>query len=360
MKRGTAFAFIILAMPALLGLFKGDALAAFDFIATAAAEQPGPAQTALADLYRAAQATGQTEVVVLISSSDDATRELREAFGTAFPGIRIVTENNAGPSAQARIDGEFLSGNRKIDLLATGFEGFLPQLAKGRLTTYRPPTVDGLAARYRGADDRFHIFRTDIFPIIYNTRRIAAREALPTTFAALLDPAWAGRFAFARSASADSLVGMSLINQIERGLIDWAQVERFAAAGSRQGNLELISQTTQGRLSLALWCNGEYVHKQIVRGAPVDIHAAPFGTLFLEIGVGILNDAPHPDAARLFVAWLFTEQAQRLIARAWYPVRPGVAPPAHLPPLDPGRPTMDEFIAGVQTHRTRYESIFRD
>lgn len=322
---------------------------------------PVHAQTELDLLYQQVQEKGQKEVVLLISSTDAGSKQLREAFQARFPALRIVTENNAGAPAQARMDGEFLSGKRTIDILMTGFEGFQPQLRKSRLVSYAPSTFSGLEERYRGADDAFHIFRTDIFPTVYSRKRVPEQASLPKDFNELLSNQWAGQFAFTNTGSADSLVGMVLSTWVDRGVLNWDQVQALASAGaSRQNNLEHISQVAQGRLAFAMWCNGEYVQNLKSRGAPIDIHPAPFGTLFLEIGVGILQDAPNLEAAKLFTAWLFTDEAQRIIAQAWYPVLPGIDQPAYLPALPPDRPTMAELLTSAQKHRAEYERIFRD
>jgi iron(III) transport system substrate-binding protein len=48
-------------------------------------------------------------------------------------------------------------------------------------------------------------------------------------------------------------------------------------------------------------------------GSPVEIVYPTEGTPFISSPSGILKDAPHPNAARLFQSFLFTAEAQQLL-----------------------------------------------
>jgi iron(III) transport system substrate-binding protein len=71
----------------------------------------------------------------------------------------------------------------------------------------------------------------------------------------------------------------------------------------------------------------------VAKGAPLDFIVPRSGTIALPFTVAELADAPHPNAARLYVDFMLSD-AQAIIEHAnEYALRVGAKPPAGMPDL---------------------------
>src|SRR5690606_24873475 len=69
-------------------------------------------------------------------------------------------------------------------------------------------------------------------------------------------------------------------------------------------------------------------------GSPIDFIVPKDGVSFITEPVAIMSTTEHPDAARLFVDFLLSEEGQKLVAEQGnLPLRPGVAGPEGFPEL---------------------------
>jgi ABC-type Fe3+ transport system substrate-binding protein len=96
----------------------------------------------------------------------------------------------------------------------------------------------------------------------------------------------------------------------------------------------VLDQVISGEYAIALQIYNHHAAISASAGAPVDwIKLEPLVGLFSLMGV--LKDAPHPNAARLFVEYIMSDEGQKVLANNDYlPASPDV--PARIPTLRPG------------------------
>ena len=84
--------------------------------------------------------------------------------------------------------------------------------------------------------------------------------------------------------------------------------------------------------------------------------------------IAIFKDAPHPNAARLFVDFALSHTGQQLLnidIFGVYSARPDVAPPpgqkpyAETHPLAPGAADMAQYEAAFRTFPEHFEALFQ-
>ena len=102
-----------------------------------------------------------------------------------------------------------------------------------------------------------------------------------------------------------------------------------ALAGQRVVNVEassraILDQVIAGEYAIGLMSFNHHTVISAQKGAPSDwLKLEPVPVAF--DAVGILKDAPHPNAAKLFTEWLFDVEAQQvLVDNGLYSAHPDV------------------------------------
>ena len=198
--------------------------------------------------------------------------------------------------------------------------------------------------------------------IAYNTNLVKAEDA-PKSWADLLDPKWAGKMVKAHPAYSGTI--MTATFQLARDL-GWEYFEKL----SKQRVMQVQSSTDPPKkLALgerAVMADGNEYGVLMLKetGQSVEPIYPTEGTPTISGPTGIFADAPHPNAAKLFQAWLHTRETQQFFMdfTAQHSVHPQVT-------SKPGRrklsdiKLMKEDPAGVEAQseeiKTRYAKLFR-
>ncbi len=217
-------------------------------------------------------------------------------------------------------------------------------------------------AQYRDGDGMFATSRIWLSSIAYNTNLVKAEDA-PKSFADLLDPKWAGKMVKGHPAYSGTI--MTATFQLVRAF-GWEYFEKLA----RQRVMQVQSSTDPPKkLSLgerAVMADGNDYGIVLLKeaGQPVEPVYPSEGTPTISGPTGIFAWAPHPNAAKLFQAWLHTRETQQFFVdfTAQYSVHAQVT-------SKPGRrkiseiKLMEEDPAGVEAMseeiKTRYAKLFR-
>src|SRR5437762_55680 len=343
-------------------LLKGSAalgLTAISASVTAAAPEPTAITPALVD---AAKKEGK---IVFYSSMDLPVGEkLGKAFEAAYPGIAVQIERSGSERLFQRIDQEFASGIRACDVVnSADASHFIPWKENGWLAPFVSEDIaKHFPPQYRDPDGMFATTRIWLSSIAYNTNLVKPDDA-PKSFADLLDPKWAGKLIKGHPAYSGTI--MTTTFQLVREL-GWDYFEKL----SKQRVMQVQSSTDPpknvARGERAVMADGnEY---SVVRlkeaGQPVEPVYPTEGTPTVSGPTGIFATAPHPNAARLFQAWLHTRETQQFFIdfSAQYSVHAQVQ-------SKPGRrkisdiKLMKEDPAGVEKMaeeiKSRYARLFR-
>jgi len=331
------------------------------FAAPARAAAP-PAEAITPELIEAAKKEGK---VVYYSSMDLPVGEkLGKAFEAAYPGISIQIERAGSERLFQRVAQEFSSNIHAADVInSSDAAHFIPWKKSGWLMPFVSEDIAKFfPAQYRDPDGMFAVSRIWLSSIAYNTNLVKDEDA-PRSFADLLDPKWAGKMVKGHPAYSGTI--MTATFQIVREL-GWDYYEKLA----KQRVMQVQSSTDPPKkLSLgerAVMADGNEYGVVLLKeaGQPVEPLYPTEGTPTISGPTGIFASAPHPNAAKLFQAWLHTRETQQFFMdfTAQYSVHPQVT-------SKPGRrklsdiKLMKEDPAGVEAHseeiKTRYAKLFR-
>jgi iron(III) transport system substrate-binding protein len=331
------------------------------FAAPARAEAPAPAAIT-PELVDAAR---KEATVILYSSMDLPVGEkLAKAFEAHYPGIAVQVERSGSERLFQRVAQEFASGIHAADVInssdASHFiswkkNGLLAPFLTQEMAQHFPPD-------YRDPDGLFATSRIWLSSIAYNTNLVKPEDA-PKSFADLLDPKWAGKMVKGHPAYSGTIMTATFETVRELG---WDYLEKL----SKQRVMQVQSSTDPPKkLSLgerAVMADGNEYGIVLLKeaGQPVEPVYPTEGTPAISGPTGIFASAPHPNAARLFQAWLHSRETQQFFVdfTAQYSVHAQVQ-------SKPGRrklsdiKLMKEDPAGVEAMteeiKTRYAKLFR-
>jgi iron(III) transport system substrate-binding protein len=343
-------------------LLKGSTAASLAAIATrvkAAAPEPVAITTSLLE---AAKKEGK---VVLYSSMDLPVGEkLGKAFEATYPGVTIQIERSGSERLFQRIDQEFASNIHAADLINTSDASHvIPWKKKGWLAAFVPEDVGKyFPENYRDPDGMSALTRIYLSSIAYNTNLVKAEDA-PKSYADLLDPKWAGKMVKGHPAYSGTIMTATFQMVREFG---WEYYEKLA----KQRVMQVQSSTDPPKkLALgerAIMADGNEYNVVLLKesGQPVEPVYPAEGTPTISGPTAIFASAPHPNAARLFQAWLHTRETQQFFTdfTAQYSVHPQVQSKAGRRRISEIK-LMKEDAAGVEAMseeiKTRYARLFR-
>jgi iron(III) transport system substrate-binding protein len=343
-------------------VIKGSAALGLTAFAAPLKAAAPPAEAITPQLIEAAKKEAK---VVLYSAMDLPVGErLGKAFEAQYPGIAVQIERSGSERLFQRIDQEFASNIRAADVVnSSDASHFITWKRNGWLTPFVTEDIaQHFLAEYRDPDGMSATTRIYLSSIAYNTNLVKPDDA-PKSFADLLDPKWAGKMVKGHPAYSGTI--MTATFQLVREF-GWDYYEKL----SKQRVMQVQSSTDPPKkLALgerAVMADGNEYNVVLLKeaGQPVEPVYPTEGTPTVSGPTGIFSSAPHPNAARLFQAWLHTRETQQFFTdfSAQYSVHAQVQ-------SKPGRrkisdiKLMKEDPAGVEKMteeiKTRYARLFR-
>src|ERR1700676_4536188 len=344
-------------------VLKGTTALALSAVFASPARAASPPPVAITpELVEAAKKEGK---VVLYSSMDLPVGEkLAKAFEAKYPGIQVQVERSGSERLFQRVDQEFSSNIHAADVInSSDASHFISWKKNGWLAPFGSEDIaQPFLPQFRGPDGMSATSRIYLSSIAYNTNLVKAEDA-PKSFADLLDPKWAGKLVKGHPAYNGTIIIPPFQMVRELG---WEYFEKL----SKQRVMQVQSSTAPPKkLSLgerAVMADGNEYGVVLLKeaGQPVEPVYPAEGTPTISGPTGVFAAAPHPNAARLFQAWLHTRETQQFFTdfTAQYSAHAQVA-------SKPGRrkiseiKLMKEDAGGVEAMaeemKTRYAKLFR-
>ena len=286
-----------------------------------------------ASLYAAAKSEGQV-VWYTTLIFDTAVRPLIASFEQTYPGVEVkFTRNDSVPTA-LKIMTESRAGKPQADVF-DGTETAEPLIQAGFVDKYVPPNVDEYPSQLRDPNEYWSAFLLYFLTPAVNTNLVPADQR-PRTLDDLLDPKWRGKIAWNMSSSTGSMAFVAGVMQSMGEKNGYAYLLKLSK--QRIINVDvtaraMVDRVAEGEYSIALGIFNHHAVMAAAKGAPVAwLKLDPIvGSLAM---TGVVKNAPHPNAARLFVDFLLSRKTQELLAnRGFLPAMPSVA--AKTPDLKP-------------------------
>jgi iron(III) transport system substrate-binding protein len=188
---------------------------------------------------------------------------------------------------------------------------FLHFKSKGMLAKHQPAGSERFRPDFRDKEGYYTVLRGTPYVMAVNTQKVAKGEA-PKGWKDLLDPKWKGKLVHAHPGYSGVVVtGMT-------GLLGAFGWDYYAALAK---NEPLVVQSAEDPpMKVAggeAWVGvaGEYnFYRSAKKGNPIEMIFPAEGVPFVSSANAVMAKAPHPNAARLFTDWLFSKEAQQVLA----------------------------------------------
>jgi iron(III) transport system substrate-binding protein len=295
--------------------------------------------------WRGAGTPSTDAAIVYCSADKEFAEQIFQAY-EARSGRKVLalydTEETKTAGLTARLVAE--KASPKADVLwSSDTSRALALVDQGLAAPYTPSTAEATPARYRDPNGRWTGFAARIRVLLYNTDRVKPSE-VPRSIVDLTTQRWKGRFAISNPHFGTmSFHAAALFARWgDAKATAFLQSLRDNGAVIAAGNSDVKDRVSDGRVDVGLMDEDDAVvalrDKRPVAIAILDQQGdAALGTPLMPNVAMLVAGAPHPDAAKLFIDFLVSADAERILAdsdAAQYPLHPGVPGPSLLPPLD--------------------------
>lgn len=279
-----------------------------------------PAFAADASLVERARKEGTFMLYTAMNMPD--VNHLFDGFRKRYPFIAPKAYTTRSAALLERIITEARAGKQFADVIQ-GNAFTLYMLAKrGHTEAYLSPEAKSYPGMYRDAAGGWIAVYLQLNVLAYNTKLIARAEA-PKSYDDLLNPKWKGRMGL-DDKQYIWYDGLLKVMGREKGL---AYMKRLAsqAIHFRSGNTLLASLLAAGEFGILINARPESIDELQQKGAPVE-WVAPKPTTANVLPIAVAKNAHHPNAARLFMDFMLSEDGQKILSSmSRTPVRPGIA-----------------------------------
>ena len=271
-----------------------------------------------------AHAAESQKLIIYTSMKESLIGALTGGFNKIHPSIKVDYQSAGAGKLMAKLAAERESGKILADVIWTSeVPDFYNMKKEGLLEQYKPAAFAELLNPFVDYDGHFTAARLGTLGIAYNTKHI--KEA-PTQWADLTKPEYKGAFGIANPAlSGTAYMSIALLQK----QFGWEYFDKLKANKARmgKGSGQVIDDTASGELVASLAV--DYItNDKIEKGANLALVYPP-EVIMAPSPVAIIKNTPNLDAAKKFVDFLLSKEAQTIIAEeGTLPVRTDVEIPA--------------------------------
>jgi iron(III) transport system substrate-binding protein len=331
--------------------------AAFVIAVLAARNAAAADPTLIAAAKKEGQVVWYTTLIV-----NQIIRPLKDAFEKKYPGVTLQYTRADDLVTSAKILAEGQAGRVQADIF-DGIANMLPLEEAGLLTQFTVPNATDYPAELKAKDKFWIAVIMYVFTPGINTD-LLPKDTAPKTFQDLLDPKLKGKMAWNGSsmAGAFGFVANILTTMGEdKGMAYLRALAKQQVVNVDASSRAVLDQVIAGEYWMNLMAFNHHTVISARKGAPCDwlkIEPAP---VTLD-AVGLLKAAPHPNAARLLLEFLTSEEGQKVFQQNDYlPALPSVpAMVAGLRPNDGG--FQANFMQPEDIHRQlpKWQKVTQD
>jgi iron(III) transport system substrate-binding protein len=297
----------------------------------------------------AACGDGRTPLTVYSPHGRDLLKLVEETFEAANPQINVRCLDMGSQEVYERVRSE--TANPQCDVWFGGPATILARGARdGLLQPFRPGWADAVPASSRHPENLyFGLYRTPPI-LVYNMDAVAEEDA-PHDWDDLLDERWRDQVLIrdpVASGTMRTIFGMILARSVAdtgdtASGYEWlkrldAQTKEYVHSPA------LLHQKMVRREGLVTMWELTDILFQRLRGAPLGYSFPTSGSPVIDDSIGLVKGAPQPEAARAFIEWVGSREAQLLAAKQAFrlPARQDL-PAEQLPEW--AQEALDELVA---------------
>ncbi|HLH94074.1 MAG TPA: extracellular solute-binding protein [Xanthobacteraceae bacterium] len=252
-------------------------------------------------------------------------------FQDRYPGVTIAFTGGLSNGLNRRIDQQIASGNMESDLaIFQTIQDFVRWKRAGALQMFRPLGFDAIGPAFKDEDGAFTTVSVNMVQYAYNTNLVPAAD-VPKSALDFLKPQFQGKLITTDPTEDDA----SLLTF--RGIINkygWDYMDKYMAqhpAFVTNGHAAVSNAIATGE-KLVTFDSTSTTPRLTRDGKPIQAVLSQSDDIpvFL-VAVALFKDAPHPNAAKLFIDWYLAKEQQSRTGA--FSARADVPPPEGFKPL---------------------------
>jgi iron(III) transport system substrate-binding protein len=286
----------------------------------------------------AAQGKPEDQVVVYSAADADMVNAMVAAFQAKYPATKVSTVVAGTGEIIKRMEAEAARPLGDV-VWSVGPESLGAK--KTLLAAYESREAAAFFPGQAPADKQWTPFTVMPYIIMYNKKLVPEAEA-PKSWRDVLDPRWKGKVAYAdatKSGSSYTLL-VTWLTVFGKNDAGWKYVEDVLRQSKVLPKSSMTYQmVANAEIPLGLTFE-QAAFEYLKGGAPIGLVYPAEGTAIIPDGSAIIANAPHPNAARLFLDFTVSKEGQALVVEKFgrRSVRKDVPTPAGLPTLDKIKP----------------------
>jgi len=279
---------------------------------------PSAASSALAP-----KAKSENTVVWYTSNTRPKANKIKSLFEAAHPSVKVELFQAGGSQVLSKVESEINGGGLRADVVDySDGAAMLDQARRGVFARFAPEHADEVPANLKDRDGYWVASGAYLTAsIAYNTKRVPAAQA-SRGWRDLLDPKWKGKVAF----GSPDYAGTALST-----LAGWQKGMGKDYMSKLGGNGLQVSQSfgdvenavISGQAPVGVVLSFRALADE-ASGKPIKVIKPAEGQVELLTAMAINAKAAHPNAARLFENFLYSDDVQKYLASNYFfPARPG-------------------------------------
>jgi putative spermidine/putrescine transport system substrate-binding protein len=239
--------------------------------------------------------------------------------------------------------------------------------SKGLHDSYKPKGWEKIPAGLKDPNGTWWTVHTGHIAILVNTAALKGKP-VPRSFADLLKPIYKGLivyddprfhgtgFTFVSGINAvlgggkDQKAGFDYLKKLDANILKYAKENSY-------------NELLRGEIPIWINADGNGLKAKNVDKAPIEVVIPAEGTITMPLVMGLVKGAPHKEAAKKYLDWLLTNEAQLLMAESFFqPVMPVKLDPslqAKFPPKSAYAKAkvlpLDQLAAQADSTKKRWE-----
>ena len=267
---------------------------------------------------------------------NQAVRPMAEAFEKKY-GIKVAFSRATNSDVALKVINESKAGRVEGDIF-DGSTTILPLRAADVVEPYTPDSAKDYPADMKDPEGYWHTTHQYFLTASYNTQMVPADQA-PKTFEDLLDPKWKGNIAWTNDLTPNGPPGfiyniLTFMGE-EKGMDYLRKLSKQDIVSIPASQRVVLDRVIAGEYPLGIMTFNHHDAISAEKGAPCDwIKMEPI--VATTSSIGIIKNAPHPNAAKLFIDFVLSDEGQQVLSDAFYlPAKPSIK--AKVPELKPAQ-----------------------
>lgn len=262
-------------------------------------------------------------------------RPIIDGFQKKYPGIKVNAARHVPSEVVLKVQSEANAGRVQVDVF-DGSTAVYPLMKAGLVEAYKPEAAQNYGPDLKQADGYWTAANLYFMVPAVNTSLVSEKD-YPDTFEKLLDPKWKGKMAWTSDPTTLGPPGFiyNVLQSMgkEKGMAYLQKLAGQNIVNVPASQRVVLDKVISGEFPIGLMTFNHHSVISAAKGAPVAwIKLEP--VIQVVNPIGLVKNAPHPNAGKLLEEYILSEEGQKIMADAFYiPANPAVK--AKVPELKP-------------------------